>query len=114
MNEQDPLDDLLREWKSSEPTDELDRRVTSAYRTAVRQPIWRRFWRTRISIPAPAVVSAALVILALFLWLRPHSGVPVTTPPATGPAAVQPETRVTLADFQPVQQLEPHIVKEGQ
>jgi hypothetical protein len=114
MSEDDPLDDLLREWKSPEPTDELDRRITSGYRTMVRPPIWRRFWRTRISIPAPALVSAALVVLALFLWLHPHSGVSVTTPSAPGPAAVQPETRVTLADFQPVQQLEPHVMKEGQ
>jgi hypothetical protein len=113
MSEHDPLDDLLREWNSPEPTDELDRRITSAYRTAVRPPVWRRFWRTRISIPAPALVSAALVALALFLWLRPHSGVPVANPSAPGPAAVQPETRVTLADFQPVQQLEPHVMKEG-
>jgi hypothetical protein len=114
MNEHDPLDDLLREWKSPEPANELDRRIASAYRTMVRPPIWRRFWRTRISIPAPVLASVALVVLALFLWLRPHSGVSGTTPSAPGPAAVQLETRVTLADFQPVQQLEPHIMKEAQ
>jgi len=65
----------------------------------------------RVSIPAPVLVPAALAILALFLWLRPHSSLPVQGP---SPAALQPGTRVTLADFQPVQQLEPHVVKEGQ
>ena len=42
MREPDSLDALLREWKSPEPPGELDRRVTSAYRSAVRppQPVW--------------------------------------------------------------------------
>ena len=111
MNEHDLLDALLREWKSREPAEELDRRIASAYRSAMRPSVWRRFWKTRVSIPAPVLVPAALAILALFLWLRPHSTVPVQGPV---PAAVQPATRVTLADFQPVQQLEPHVVKEGQ
>jgi len=111
MNEHDPLDALLREWKSPEPADGLDRRITSAYRSAMRPSVWRRFWKMRVSIPAPVLVPAALAILALFLWLRPHAGVSIQVPQ---PTAVQPATRVTLADFQPVQQLEPHVVKEGQ
>ncbi len=37
MREPDSLDALLREWKSPEPPGELDRRVTSAYRSAVRR-----------------------------------------------------------------------------
>ena len=111
MNEHDPLDGLLREWKSPAPPDEMDRRIKSAYRSAMRPSVWRRFWKMRVSIPAPVLVPAALAILALLLWLRPHASVPVPVPE---PTAVQPATRVTLADFQPVQQLEPHVVKEGQ
>jgi hypothetical protein len=110
MNEHDPLDALLREWKSPEPAEGMDQRITSAWRSATRPSLWRRFWKMRVSIPAPVFVPAALAILALFLWLRPYSSKPV---PAPQPAAVQPSAPVTLADFQPVQQLEPHIVKEG-
>ena len=68
MREPDSLDALLREWKSPEPTAELDQRVTSAYRSAVRPPrssapVWRQFWTMRVSVPAPALVVAALVDL---------------------------------------------------
>jgi len=108
--EHDPLDALLREWKSPEPAEELDRRITSAYRSAMRPSVWRRFWKMRVSVPAPFLVPAAVVIVGLFLYLRPHPAVPVRVPE---PAALQPATRVTLADFQPVPQLEPHILKEG-
>ena len=110
MNERDPLDRLLREWKSPEPGAELDQRVTSAYRSATKTSIWRRFWRTRISIPAPVLVSAALVLFALVFWIRSASKTAVQVP---APTATQSKPPVTLADFQPVEQLQPHVVKEG-
>lgn len=74
MTERDPLDALLREWKSPEPASELDERVLSAYRAAFRvatdeAPAWRRFWKARISVPVPVLV-AAVAIVALFFWLR--------------------------------------------
>lgn len=111
MKEDDPLDSLLREWKAPEPTEELDRRVTSAYRFAMRPSVWQRCWRMRVSIPLPVLVPAALAMLALFFWLGFSSTIRIDPPV---PAAAQPVPPVSFADFQAVQQLEPHIVKEGQ
>jgi hypothetical protein len=101
MREPDSLDALLREWKSPEPTAELDRRVTSAYRSAVRPPrfsprIWRQVWTMRVSVPAPALAAATLVIFALFLWLRP-SAVPAVSPDTSGAV-----TRLNASGFQPL------------
>jgi hypothetical protein len=110
MNERDPLDGLLREWRSPEPSTELDRRVTSAYRSATTPSIWRRFWRTRISMPAPVLVSAALALFVLVIWVRSASNKPVQVP---APTATKAKPPVTLADFQPVEQLQPHVIKEG-
>ncbi len=97
MKETDSLDALLREWKATEPAPELDQRVISACRTAVasRRDVsqWRRFWAKRISIPAPALVAAALGVIALILWLRPAAA------PAQNPGAV---TRLNVTGFQPL------------
>jgi hypothetical protein len=92
MREPDSLDALLQEWKSPEPGAELDQRVTSAYRSAVRPQrlslrVWRQFWTMRVSVPAPAFVAAALAIFTLFLWLRPPASPPVS--PKTSDAVTQ-------------------------
>ncbi len=109
MRETDSLDVLLRKWKSPEPTPELDQRVMSAYRSAVRPerssvPAWRQFWTTRVSVPAPALVLAALSIIILFFWWRP-SAAPVTSPET--PGAV---TRLNVSGFQPLPNGEAHVV----
>lgn len=75
MKERDPLDALLGEWKSPEPSPELDERVMRAYRAqpeAVKALGWRRFWTARISVPVPVLI-AAIAVLALFLWVRSAS-----------------------------------------
>lgn len=109
MREPDLLDVLLRKWKLPEPTAEFDQRVTSAYRSAVRPerssvPAWRQFWTTRVSVPAPALVLAALSIFILFFWWRPPAA-PVT-PPET-PGAV---TRLNVSGFQPLPNGEARVV----
>ena len=111
MKEDDPLDSLLREWNAPEPGEELDQRMISAYRSAVRPPARQGFWKMRVSIPLAALVPAALGILALFFWLGLSSNMPGHAP---APTPTQPVPAVSFADFQPVQQLEPHIIKEGQ
>lgn len=70
MNEPDSLDKLLHEWKSPEPTEEMDERVTSAWRSTIQSRRQRSFWNMRISIPAPALLAAALGVAALVFWLR--------------------------------------------
>lgn len=109
MKEPDPLDALLQEWKSPEPAADLDQRVIAGYRSAVRQPqssppIWSRFWTLRISVPAPAFVMAALVIVALFLWLRP------SVAPAAPAQASGVVTRLNIDGFQPLPNGEARIV----
>jgi hypothetical protein len=100
MREPDSLDALLREWKSPEPTAELDQRVTSAYRSAARRAqfsprVWRQFWTMRVSVPVPALAAAGLVIFTLFLWLRPAA-------PAVSPGASRVVTRLNASGFQPL------------
>jgi hypothetical protein len=97
MKEPDPLDTLLREWKSPEPAEELDRRVVEAYRSAARPQrpslgIWQQFWTMRVSVPAPAFVAAALAIFTLFLWLRP----------AASPKTSDAVTQLNASGFQPL------------
>ncbi len=109
MREPDSLDVLLREWKPPEPTAELDRRVTSAYRSAVRRPrfsprAWQQFWTMRLSVPAPALVAAALAILTLFFWWRP-SAAPAASPETSGVV-----TRLNVSGFQPLPNGEARVV----
>ena len=100
MREPDSLDALLQEWKSPEPSAELDQRVTSAYRSAVRPQrlslrVWRQFWTMRVSVPAPAFV-AALAIFTLFLWSRPSAT------PASSPRTSDAVTRLNVSGLQPL------------
>ena len=101
MREPDSLDAMLREWKAPEPTVELDQRVRSAYRSAVRPPrssqgAWRHFWTMRVSVPVPVLLVAALVIFALFSWLKPAAA------PAASPETSGVITRLNASGFQPL------------
>ncbi len=109
MKEPDSLDALLREWKSPEPTAELDLRVVSGWRSAVHPPrfsprIWQRFWMMRVSVPAPVLLAAALMIVALFFWLPASTVSPAS---AETPGAV---TRLNASGFQPLPNGEAHVV----
>ena len=109
MKEPDSLDALLREWKSPEPTAEMDQRTISAYRSAVSpsplsRRIWRRFMTMRVSIPAPALLAAVLAMCALFFWLRPS---PVPPKPPEMPGAV---TQVNAMGFQPLPNGEARVI----
>jgi hypothetical protein len=73
MSEHDPISDVLREWKSAEPSLEFDQRVLVAYRKA-EGSLWNRIWQTRVSIPLPVLVVAALLLFALVFWFRPSTG----------------------------------------
>lgn len=108
MREPDPLGALLRDWKPPEPTAEMDQRVISSYRAAVRPPrfglrVWRKFWAMRVTVPAPALVAAALAIFALLLWLRPLR---VPASPKTSGMV----TRLNVIGFQPLPNGEARIV----
>jgi len=105
MKEPDSLDALLREeWKSPEPTADMDQRVTSAYRSVVRpKASWRVFWTMRVSVPAPALLIAAVAIVALVVWLRPAAA-----PAPAGTSGVV--TQLNASGFQPLPNGEARIV----
>jgi hypothetical protein len=100
------LDALLREeWMSPEPSAELDGRVASAYRAAVRpKTAWRGFWTMRVSVPAPALLVAAVAIVALLVWLRPEAA------PSASPEPPGVVTRLNASGFQPLPNGEARIV----
>lgn len=109
MKESDSLDALLREWKIPDPNEELDQRVIAAYRSnkhsgRASSRFWRRFWTTRVSIPAPALLAAALAVFALVLWLGPLAA---PAPPPQAPGVV---TRLNATGFQPLPNGDARIV----
>jgi hypothetical protein len=107
MNELDPLDSLLREWKAPESPAEMDRRIKNAYRAAMDErtaPWWRAMWSARLSVPVP-VLLAAIVVLALLFWLR--------SPSSTVPAnrnAVDVTTQLDATGFEPLPNGEARII----
>jgi hypothetical protein len=105
MREPDPLSALLREWKSPEPSPELDRRIAAAYRDAVpRPPIWRRFFQARVSVPVPVFAVGVLLVLAVFVWFRESSA------PQALPATSDLVTRLNATGFQPLPNGEARVI----
>jgi hypothetical protein len=109
MTEHDPLRALLREWQAKEPSPEMDERIATAYRDAVglearRAPILLRFWRTRVSVPAPVLAVGVLLVVAVFVWFR--GAVASRTVPVT-PNAV---TRLNATGFQPLPNGEARVI----
>src|SRR5690348_1176845 len=105
MDENERLSALLREWKQPEPSPELDDRVVEAYRAATwgQSPTgWRRVLGAHVSIPVPVLAVAALLIIALLLWIRPASP-PAATAPAPHPGNEQNVvTSLSATGFQPL------------
>ena len=101
----EPLDEkelspLLRRWEAPNAPPSLERRVLPR-----RGSPWRWSWRWlltgTIRVPVPVGIAAAVGLLGLWIYWPGAEHEPVAQPPAS----------VTLADFQPVQQLEPTIVR---
>jgi hypothetical protein len=95
----EPLDDnelnqLLRKWEASSAPATLRQRIFP------QQKSWLSWLLTgSIRIPVPAAIAAAALIA---LWI--HYSHPVNPPRASERGSV------SLADFQPVRQLEPVLV----
>jgi len=100
MKENDPLNDSLKhvlgEWKAPEPPAGMDIRMKAAFRAAYPRSPWRAFWMTRISVPAPALAVAAILLFALFLQFRSN---PAPVPPQVDRGYV---TRLEATGFQPL------------
>src|SRR5262245_55829638 len=98
----EPLDDnelnqLLRAWEAPGAPTSLERRLFRG-----RSPWWAWLFTGSIRVPVPVGIAALIAILLLFRYRK----TPMPMPPA--PAA----RSVSLADFQPVEHLEPVVVGE--
>jgi hypothetical protein len=92
------LNNVLRKWEAPSAPPSLKQRLFPA------QKPWLSWLLTgSIRIPVPALVAAAIVIA---LWIHHSRPAP--------PAHVSAPGSVSLADFQPVQQLQPVLVTGGQ
>ena len=97
----EPMDDkelgqLLRRWKAPETPSSLTRRVLPPKTSG-----WRWLITGSIRIPVPLGVAAILILVVWMLLDRK---------PAPEPIAQPVSDSSTLADFQPVRQLEPRIL----
>jgi hypothetical protein len=91
------LNDLLRQWKAPGAPSSL---VGKFFPKPELLPWWRWLFAGSIRVPVPMGL-AAMVILALSVFF----GV------SDRQRAVRPAGAVTLADFQPVKQLQPRIIR---
>ena len=112
MNEDDPLNSLLREWQAPDARAALDARVRKAYRGLHRPSLWRLIWSARVTIPVP--VLAALLLIAAVLWLqfrpRPH----VVQPAITVLGAGEYMTRIETAGFKPLPDGATRVIRAGE
>jgi hypothetical protein len=111
MNEKDPLRSVLHEWEAPEPSAALEARVRAAYRARRRPTFWERLWSFRVSIPAPVLAAAVLMIVA-GLWIE-RRPVPPQRPAPAAPAAGGYMTRLEAAGFQPLPDGEIRIIRSG-
>ena len=102
----EPLDDkelnhLLQQWKAPATPASVEHRVLG--RSA---PWWQWLISGAIRVPVPVMV-AMVAVLALLFYFRTSD-----KPKPEPQNASQPGT-VSLADFQPVRQLEPKVIRSG-
>ena len=88
------LKELLDQWQAPLAPATLTRRVFP------RQPWWRWLMTGSIRVPVPLVGLAALATVAVVLYWNQPVG-----------ELVVPEESVSMADFRPVEQLEPRIIR---
>jgi hypothetical protein len=95
--DEDGLKQLLRKWEAPPAPATLKERLFP------QKAWWRWLFTGTIRVPVPVAVAVAIV---LALWIQLSR--PARTTPATQPGTV------SLADFQPVRQLQPVVVVGGQ
>jgi hypothetical protein len=102
----EPLDDkelnqLLRQWKAPATPARIEQRVLP--RSA---PWWKWLFMGAIRVPVP-VALAMVAVLALVFYFR------TSDKPKPAPQNASHPGTVSLADFQPVKQLEPRVIGRG-
>ena len=96
--DEDELNQLLRQWEAPAAPPTLRQRVFPEQKS-----LWAWLLKGEIRVPVPAVAAA---IIAIALWM--HYSRPAT------PGRVSQPGSVSLADFQPVRQLEPVVIRGGE
>jgi hypothetical protein len=94
----DELNQLLQRWQAPPAPHNLHERVFPPQKSW-----WAWLLTGSVPIPVPAIIAAAIVIALWLHFSRPASPVRVKQPGS-----------VSLADFRPVEQLEPVLVQGGQ
>lgn len=92
------LNQLLRKWEAPSAPATLKERIFPEQKSW-----WRWLLTGTVRVPVPIALAAA-VLLALLIHY--------SSKPSTPPRVAQPST-VSLADFQPVRQLQPVVVTGG-
>ena len=98
LNDQE-LDAFLREWQAPLAPSSLEEKFFPSVHSA---PWWRWLVNGTIRIPVPAAIAAAAILLvAVFagIWNRRPAG--------------PPSREVRFADVQPVNQLQPRIIRRS-
>ena len=95
--DEDGLKQLLRKWEAPPAPATLKERLFP------QKSRWQWLLTGTIRVPVPVALAIALL---LALWIQ-------LSRPSSAPPAAQPGT-VSLADFQPVRQLQPVVVVGGQ
>jgi len=113
MNEHDPLDSVLREWKAPEPSSAVDARVRAAYRSVHRPSLWRRIWSAQVTVPVPVLAAVLLLLLAPALWLQFRPQTPAPQPAIVAPASTGYITRIETAGFQPLPNGATRVIRSG-
>jgi hypothetical protein len=96
-----PIDDhelnaLLKQWEAPPAPASLQPPRED------RLPLWRWLLTGSIRIPVPAGLAAMLILAVSVYWAI-----------AARQVASHPVGTVTLADFEPVKQLQPRIIRSG-
>jgi len=99
------LKNLLGEWSPPDIRSSLDQRILTSYRRQfLQKPLWRRWLTGSISLPAPVLVTAALLLCATS-YLAARKATSYTLEPAPATYAVK------LVEVPvPVEKIVTHIV----
>jgi hypothetical protein len=97
LNDQE-LRELLRRWDAPSAPSHLERRI---FGEPKKQPWYAWLFTGSIRVPVPALVLL-LFFVAAVTYLLPRGRLTPAPPP---------DTRLSLSDFQPVNELKPRIIR---
>ena len=89
MNEHDPLEEMLTQFRETAPPEGVRDSNRQAVRIALEQPVATHWWRRSITVPLPAVLSPAaalLISLSIHLVNAPGREEPPEPDVATEPS----------------------------